>query len=146
MPVSIDGITYDHATLRDESAVLDLMISDFCLTEPLNNVLNIAPEESVPSFALAVRRALGDGISYKMTDESSGQVVGAQLSFLARKSAKDADEEEAGKIIDLVPPRLKPLAKFVSEVACEGAPDVFEEYGVEKYVDFFVINIHKDYR
>ncbi|CAG0916942.1 unnamed protein product [Notodromas monacha] len=145
-PKVIDGIEYDVATDEDAQEIAELFISDFCLTEPLNKALKVKPFEARPPVEFGVKHLIKDGLSVKATDLSTGKIVAGRLSMVVDPAKKDEDAAMMEEIFRIVPERLHPLVNFVTEVASAEMPDVFEKFGVDKYVEFLAVNVNVDYR
>jgi hypothetical protein len=145
-----DGLVFDFATPSDEDAIVDLAANDFCVNEPLNRSQKFPKDVGSPIMRILIRHALRQGISLKATDGDTGQLVAVRMTFLHRKDEsreeKDAEAEAMGEIEKIMPDRVKPFRKFLTEVVSKDVPDIYETYGVDKYVEFFFVNVHKSYK
>ncbi|CAG0916943.1 unnamed protein product [Notodromas monacha] len=147
LPVTIDGIKYDLLQPEDQEVAADLVVNDFCLTEPCSRSLGIQPEESLPIVKLICARGIADRVSLKAEDATTGELVGLRVSLLRRRDAKGADEAEFRDCLQQVPTRLHPFADFIANHSGgEAAADIFGTYGVDQYVEFFLVNVHQAYR
>ncbi|CAG0918277.1 unnamed protein product [Notodromas monacha] len=146
VPRVIDGIEYDIATDDDAQEIAELFISDFCLTEPLNKALKVTQFEARTPVEFGVRKVIKDGISVKATDISSKKIVAGRLSMIVDSAKKGEDAVALREIFQVVPERLHPLINFVTQVASAEMPDIFQKFGVDKYVEFMAVNVNVDYR
>ncbi|XP_077284081.1 uncharacterized protein LOC143909783 [Arctopsyche grandis] len=129
--------------MRDEA--VDFMCAHFLLDEPTCKGTGIAKE---PNSVEDIRNLWYHSLEAKLTlvclrenpsnpEEVYPDIVGLNMTTIARKEDKDNSTEMKGTIYPIVIGAIQFCANLV---------DVFEEFGVNEYMTAYGLSVKKDYR
>ena len=150
MLAEIDGIQYSSLEQSDRESVSDLVARDYFKRQEVIGTMDLdAPKSTMECGRAIFDACFSDGISAKAVDPTNGRVVGVRLSYVSRKGEPNPLKGELYREMrDGHTQRIhqKVLDSLGVLLYVDGLmPPIYQQWNVEEYVAFVLINVSKNY-
>ncbi|KAH7720271.1 acetyltransferase [Aphelenchoides avenae] len=107
---------FEKPTDEDFDAIVQFLLDDFLVREPLLSSLGATREEELPLFTAQTRRGIDSGISYIVRSVPQGKIVRARLTAI-RERPKAGEQKDAFGVKEKPSPTVGEVHRFLSEFA-----------------------------